>query len=97
MAELKWTDAACLPTAYRMLTTKGHAQPGETVLIQGAAGGVSTAALLLAKAMGLRVWVTSRDEEKRRRALELGADAAFETGEPVHRPAPPTSFPFWPR
>ncbi len=89
-SELTWTDAACLPTAwltaFRMLTTKGQAQPGETVLVQGAAGGVSTAALLLAKAMGLRVWVTSRDQEKRRWALELGADAAFETGEPVHHP-----------
>jgi NADPH:quinone reductase-like Zn-dependent oxidoreductase len=83
-AELTWAEAACLPTAwltaYRMLTTRGQVQPGETVLIQGVGGGVATAATTLAKALGARVWVTSRDEEKRQRALQLGADAAFETG-----------------
>lgn len=84
-AELTWAQAACLPTAwltaYRMLTTRGQVQPGETVLIQGVGGGVATAATTLAKALGARVWVTSRDEEKRQRALELGADAAFASGE----------------
>jgi NADPH:quinone reductase-like Zn-dependent oxidoreductase len=50
------------------------------VLVQGAGGGVATACILLGSAAGLRVWVTSRDEAKRDRALELGADAAFETG-----------------
>lgn len=84
-AELTWAEAACLPTAwltaYRMLTTRGQVQPGETVLIQGVGGGVATAATTLAKALGARVWVTSRDEEKRQRALELGADAAFASGE----------------
>jgi NADPH:quinone reductase-like Zn-dependent oxidoreductase len=88
--QLSWTHAACLPTAwltaYRMLTTKGHAAPGETVLIQGAAGGVATAALLMGKAMGLRVWVTSRDADKRRWAQGLGADAAFEPGQPLPTP-----------
>ena len=84
-AELTWAQAACLPTAwltaYRMLTTRGQVPPGETVVIQGVGGGVATAATTLAKALGARVWVTSRDEEKRQRALELGADAAFASGE----------------
>jgi len=81
-----WTfdDAACLPTAwltaYRMLTSRGHLISGETVLVQGAGGGVSSAAIALAKSMGARVWVTSRDESKRAAALEFGADAAFEPG-----------------
>ena len=77
-------EAACLPTAwltaYRMLATKSGLQPGDTVLVQGAGGGVSTALIMLAKAMGFRVWATSRDEAKRAAALELGADEAFESG-----------------
>ena len=82
--ELSWSEAACLPTAwltaYRMLATKSGLRVGDTVLIQGAGGGVATAAIQLADAMGFRVWVTSRDEAKRERAVELGADEAFETG-----------------
>ena len=81
---LTWSEAACLPTAwltaYRMLTTRGRLQPGETVLVQGAGGGVATALIQLGGALGLRVWTTSRDEEKRQRSLELGAEQAFETG-----------------
>lgn len=50
------------------------------MLIQGAGGGVSTAAIQLAHAAGLEVFVTSRSEEKRDRAIAIGADAAFETG-----------------
>jgi len=83
-AELSWAELACLPTAwltaYRMLATKSGLQPGDTVLIQGAAGGVATALILLAKAMGFTVWVTSRDAHKREWAQSLGADAAFESG-----------------
>ena len=82
-AELSWLEAACLPTAwltaYRMLFTKSGLRPGDTVLVQGAGGGVATALIVLAKAGGFRVWVTSRDESKRARALELGAHAAFES------------------
>ncbi|MDQ4071504.1 MAG: zinc-binding dehydrogenase, partial [Actinomycetota bacterium] len=82
---LSFTEAACVPTAwltaYRMLFTKGGLRPGRTVLVQGAGGGVATAAILLARAAGLRVWVTSRDPAKGERAVELGADAAFEAGE----------------
>ena len=83
-AGLSFEEAACLPTAwltaYRMLFTVSEAQPGDTVLVQGAGGGVATAAIALARAAGFRVWATSRDESKRSRALELGADQAFETG-----------------
>ena len=83
-AGMSFEDAACLPTAYltayRMLATKSGTKPGDTVLVQGAGGGVSTAAIVLGKAMGLTVWVTSRDAGKREWALTIGADAAFEPG-----------------
>lgn len=81
---MDFTHAACLPTAYltayRMLATKSRTRPGDTVLIQGAGGGVATAAVVLAKALGLRVWVTSRDADKREWAKTIGADEGFETG-----------------
>jgi NADPH:quinone reductase-like Zn-dependent oxidoreductase len=84
-AELTWAQAACLPTAwltaYRMLFTRSGLRPGQTVLVQGAGGGVSTALIMLARQAGLRVWVTSRDEARRARAVELGAHAAFGSGE----------------
>jgi NADPH:quinone reductase-like Zn-dependent oxidoreductase len=63
-----------------MLFTRGGVVPGATVLIQGAGGGVATAATVLASAAGARVWVTARSEDKRRQALSLGADQAFESG-----------------
>jgi NADPH:quinone reductase-like Zn-dependent oxidoreductase len=82
--ELSFEQAACLPTAwltaYRMLFTRAQVTPGNTVLVQGATGGVATALTVLGSASGVRVWVTSRSEEKRARALELGASAAFEPG-----------------
>lgn len=84
-AELSWEQAACLPTAwltaYRMLFTNGRVQPGDTVLVQGAAGGVATALVQLGSAAGLRMWVTSRDESKGAAAVELGAAQAFSSGE----------------
>src|SRR5207244_5822057 len=74
--------AACLPTAwltaFRMLFTKANVAPGATVLVQGAGGGVATALVELGSAAGLRIWVTSRSPERRARALELGAEKAFE-------------------
>ena len=83
-ASLSFEEAACLPTAwltaYRMLFTRGELRAGDSVLVQGAGGGVSTALVSLARAAGLRVWVTSRDEAKRAKALELGAHEAFESG-----------------
>lgn len=67
-------------TAYRMLFTKAGVRPGDSVLVQGAGGGVATAAIVLARAAGLRVHATSRDAAKRERALELGAHAVYEAG-----------------
>lgn len=67
-------------TAYSLLFTSANVKPGDTVLVQGAGGGVSTAAIQLAHAAGLEVFVTSRSEDKRNRALEIGADAVFESG-----------------
>jgi NADPH:quinone reductase-like Zn-dependent oxidoreductase len=81
---LSFEEAACLPTAYltayKMLFDKSGVQPGATVLVQGAGGGVATALILLGRAAGYRMWATSRTEAKRDRALELGADQVFEAG-----------------
>jgi NADPH:quinone reductase-like Zn-dependent oxidoreductase len=83
-ASLSFEEAACLPTAwltaYRMLFTQGDLKPGDSVLVQGAGGGVATALIALARAGGLRVFATSRDEGKRQRALELGAHEVLESG-----------------
>ena len=83
-ADLSWEQAACLPTAwltaYRMLFTNGAVSPGDTVLVQGAAGGVATALVQLGRAAGLRMWVTSRDAAKGEAAVALGAEQAFESG-----------------
>src|SRR5437763_9749380 len=81
--ELSFEDAACLPTAwltaYKMLFSRSGTKPGDTVLVQGAGGGVATAAIVLARAAGLRVWATSRSEDKRKAALDVGAHAVFES------------------
>ena len=81
---LSFEEAACLPTAwltaYRMLFTQAELKPGRRVLVQGAGGGVATAAITLGRAAGLKVYATSRSEEKRSRALELGAHEVFESG-----------------
>jgi NADPH:quinone reductase-like Zn-dependent oxidoreductase len=82
--ELTFEQAACLPTAwltaYRMLFTQSGLKPGDTVLVQGAGGGVATSLITLARAAGIRVWATSRDEGKRAKAVEIGAHEAFESG-----------------
>src|SRR5215467_11222924 len=84
-AALSFEEAACLPTAYltayRMLFAKSGVEPGSTVLVQGAGGGVATALILLGRAAGYRMWATSRSEAKRKRALELGADQVFPAGD----------------
>lgn len=81
---LSFEEAACLPvawlTAYRMLFSMAGLTPGATVLVQGAGGGVATALISLGAAAGYRIWVTGREERKRRYAVDLGADAAFEPG-----------------
>lgn len=67
-------------TAYRMLFVKSGLRPGQTMLVQGASGGVATALITLGRAAGFRVWVTGRTEDKRALATQLGAHAVFESG-----------------
>ena len=78
--DLSFEEAAAFPlvflTAYRMLVPRAHLEAGEWVLIWGIGGGVATAALAIAKALGAQAVVTSSSDEKLARALELGADAA---------------------
>ncbi len=84
-AGLSFAEAACMGTAwltaYRMLFTQSNLRPGQTMLVQGASGGVSTALVALGRAAGMRVWVTGRSEEKRELATRLGAHQTFESGE----------------
>lgn len=83
-AYLSWDEAGSLSTAWLTafsMLKKASLAMGEKVLIQGAGGGLSTALILLAKAQGLVVWVTSRSADKRARATSLGADGVFESGE----------------
>jgi len=76
---LSFEEAAAFPlvflTAYRMLVTRARLQQGEWVLIWGIGGGVATAALAVAKALGAHAIVTSSSDEKLERARGLGADA----------------------
>ncbi|WP_410621829.1 quinone oxidoreductase family protein [Amycolatopsis sp. cmx-8-4] len=83
-AGLNFAEAATMGTAwltaYRMLFVKSGLRPGQTMLVQGASGGVATALVQLGRAAGFRVWVTGRTEEKRALATSLGAHQAFESG-----------------
>jgi len=83
-AGLSFSEAATMGTAwltaYRMLFVKSDLRPGQTMLVQGASGGVSTALIALGRAAGFRVWVTGRTEEKRALAESVGAHQAFESG-----------------
>ena len=81
---LSFEEAACLPTAwltaYRMLFVQGGCKPGETVLVQGAGGGVATALITLARAGGPH---GARHQPRRGQACagpELGAHEVFESG-----------------
>ena len=80
--ELSFEEAAAFPlvfeTAYRMLVTRAGLQDGETVFAWGIGGGVASAALVIAKALGARVIVTSSSEQKLARARELGADETID-------------------
>ena len=82
---LSWEEAAAFPltflTAWRMLTTRGRLRAGEKVLVVGAGGGVAVAAIRIAAHLGARVFATSRSEAKRKRALEIGAEAAFDSAD----------------
>src|SRR5918998_1621116 len=83
-ASLTFLEAACIGTswltAYRMLFVKSGLRPGQTMLVQGASGGVSTALVQLGRATGMRVWATGRSEDKRALARSLGAHETFESG-----------------
>jgi NADPH:quinone reductase-like Zn-dependent oxidoreductase len=73
-----WETAAAAPlvfqTAWRMLVTRADVEPGESVLVLGASGGVGHAALQIAKYAGAEVWATASSEAKLRYAEKLGAD-----------------------
>ena len=77
-----WEECAAYPlatlTAWRMLR-RARLTAGESVLVVGIGGGVSAAALGLALRLGAVVYATSRDEDKRRRAVALGAADAFDS------------------
>ncbi len=77
---MSFVEGAAFPvqylTAYHTLVTLAHAKPGETVLIHAAAGGVGTAAIQIAKVLGLRIVGTASSAEKREKVVELGADVA---------------------
>jgi NADPH:quinone reductase-like Zn-dependent oxidoreductase len=83
-ADLSFAEASVMGTAwltaYRMLFVKSGLRAGQTMLVQGASGGVATALIQLGANAGLRVWVTSRGEEKRALAERLGAHQTFESG-----------------
>ena len=78
---LSYAQGAALPlnylTCHFALVTRAHIQPGEVVLVHGAAGGVGTAAIQTAKAFGAgRVIAVASSEQKRAVALAAGADDA---------------------
>jgi NADPH2:quinone reductase len=69
-------------TAYFSLVMRGRYSPGETVLVQGAAGGVGTAAVQVAKGLGARVIGVVSSDEKERIAREAGADEVVRSDGP---------------
>ncbi|MDG1051048.1 MAG: zinc-binding dehydrogenase, partial [Planctomycetota bacterium] len=85
-AGIDLVEAAALPlvflTAWGMLVTRAEVQASETVLVIGAASGVGSAAIQLARARGCRVAATAGSEEKRALGLSLGAEAVFDHGDP---------------
>ena len=83
-ASLDFAQAACMGvtflTAYRMLFVKAAVEPGRSVLVHGAGGGLATAAIQLASGAGCTVIATSRSQERRAAALRIGALHAVEAG-----------------
>jgi NADPH:quinone reductase-like Zn-dependent oxidoreductase len=75
-------------TAYRALFTKSGLRAGETVLVQGATGGMATALIQLGQAAGFEVWATSRTEEGRAQAKALGAHQSFPPNGTLPRKVP---------
>ncbi len=82
-------QAAAVPlvfmTAWRALIGQGRLRPGESVMILGAGGGVGSAAIQIAKFAGAKVYAASRTEEKRRQALDLGADEVLDSSDDFAR------------
>lgn len=82
---LSFEEAAAFPlvflTAWRMLVSKARILPGETILILGIGGGVSSAALQIAKQIGAKVIVTSGDNEKIKKAKQAGAEEGINYNE----------------
>lgn len=80
---LDFAEAAALPlvylTAWQMVVLKAQVKTGQTVLVQAAGSGVSSAAIQIAKLLGARVLTTASSDEKARRAQELGADCVIDT------------------
>jgi NADPH:quinone reductase-like Zn-dependent oxidoreductase len=72
-------------TAYRALFTKSKLVPGETLLVQGASGGMSTALIQLGRAAGFEIWTTSRNAAGRELAERLGAHRTFDANETLPR------------
>lgn len=79
---LDWAEAAALPlggtTAYRAVYTQGQFEPGQSVLITGVGGGVSSLALQLVVQQGGKVVVTSSSPRKIELAQSLGADGGVD-------------------
>jgi NADPH:quinone reductase-like Zn-dependent oxidoreductase len=80
-AGLSWEEAAAWPltflTAWAMLARRAAVQPGEWVLVHAGGSGVGVACVQIAKLFGCRVIATASSEEKRKRVVALGADAAI--------------------
>lgn len=79
---LSLVDAAALPetffTVWSNVFDRGRLKPGESLLVHGGGSGIGTVAIQLAKVFGSRVYITAGSDEKCRRCLTLGADAAFD-------------------
>lgn len=79
--EIPFTDVAAVPlvflTAWQMVVDKARVRPGQTVLVQAAGSGVSSAAIQIAKLFGARVIATTGSDAKADRARSLGADAVI--------------------
>jgi len=81
--DFPFEQAAAAPlvyqTAWRSVITQGQLRAGDSILILGAGGGVATATIQIAKLAGAKVYATSRDEGKRQRARDLGADEVLDS------------------
>jgi len=87
--EISALDASVLGTAwltaYRILFTKSNLRSGQTMLVQGASGGMATALIQMGRAAGFEVWVTSRSHDGAKLAEKLGAHRIFKSGEKLPR------------